>query len=248
MGLLDGKVCLVTGGTRGIGKAICLKFASEGADVAFTGRRESEASRKALDEIAACGHKVKFFAADASDFNAAQTVTEAVIAEFGRLDVLVCNAGITADSLMLMMSEEQFDSVLAVNLKSVFNYMHAATPSMARQRAGSIVCISSVVGESGNAGQCNYSASKAGVIGMAKSLAKELGSRNVRVNCIAPGFIRSDMTDSIPEANRQAILNGIPLKREGSVEDVADAALFFASNLSSYVTGQVLNVCGGLLC
>ena len=248
MGLLEGKVALITGAARGIGKAVALKYASEGADVAFTDLVINEAAEKTVAEIAAFGHKVKAYASDASSFEAAHSVVAEVLAEFGRIDILVNNAGITRDGLMLRMSEEQWDAVLNVNLKSAFNFIHAVTPVMARQRCGSIINMSSVVGVSGNAGQCNYSASKAGLIGLAKSIAKEMGPRGIRANCIAPGFIISDMTAAMPEEVRNEWIKTIPMRRGGTPEDVAGVALFLASDLSGYVSGQVIPVCGGMGC
>lgn len=245
MGLLQGKVALVTGASRGIGKAVALCFAAEGADIAFTARHISP---ETIAEMEAFGTRVKAYEADASDFAKAHEIVEEVNAQFGRIDILVNNAGITSDSLMLRMGEEQWDKVIDVNLKSAYNYIHAVTPVMARQRSGSIISMSSVVGEAGNAGQCNYSASKAGLIGLTKSLAKEMGARNIRANCIAPGFIVSDMTGKLPEDAREAILKTIPLRRAGTGEDVAKVALFLASDLSSYVSGQVINCCGAMNC
>lgn len=248
MGLLDNKVALITGAGRGIGKAIALKFAEEGADIAFTDLALNETVEQTVAEIGALGVKVKAYACDASDFEAAHSVVEQVMAEFGRIDILVNNAGITKDGLMLRMSEKQWDDVLNVNLKSAFNYIHACTPVMARQRGGSIINMSSVVGVSGNAGQCNYAASKAGLIGLAKSIAKEMGSRGIRANCIAPGFIISDMTDALPEAAKEQIIKTIPMRRGGTVEEVAKVALFLASDLASYVSGQVIHCCGAMDC
>lgn len=248
MGLLDGKVALVTGAARGIGKAIALKFASEGADVAFTDLVINEAAEETVKEIEAFGHKVKAYASNAADFAQTQEVVDQIMADFGHIDILVNNAGITKDGLMLRMSEAQWDAVINVNLKSAFNFIHALTPIMARQRGGSIINMSSVVGVSGNAGQCNYSASKAGLIGLAKSIAKEMGPRGIRANCIAPGFIISDMTKALSEEVREQWMKTIPLRRGGTPEDVANVALFLASDLSSYVTGQVIHVCGAMNC
>ncbi len=248
MGLLDGKVALITGAARGIGKAIALRYAAEGADIAFTDLEINDAARETLSEIAAFGHKVKAYASDASSFEASHAVVAEVLAEFGRIDILVNNAGITRDGLMLRMGEAQWDTVLNVNLKSAFNFIHAVTPVMARQRGGSIINMSSVVGVSGNAGQCNYSASKAGLIGLAKSIAKEMGPRGIRANCIAPGFIVSDMTNALPESVRERWIENIPLRRGGTPEDVANVALFLGSDLSSYVSGQVIHVCGAMNC
>lgn len=248
MGLLDGKVALVTGAARGIGKAIAIKFASEGADVAFTDLVINEAAEETIKEIEAFGHKVKAYASNAADFAQTQEVVDQIMADFGHIDILVNNAGITKDGLMLRMSEAQWDAVINVNLKSAFNFIHALTPIMARQRGGSIINMSSVVGVSGNAGQCNYSASKAGLIGLAKSIAKEMGPRGIRANCIAPGFIISDMTKALSEEVREQWMKTIPLRRGGTPEDVANVALFLASDLSSYVSGQVIHVCGAMNC
>ena len=248
MGLLDGKVALVTGAAKGIGKAIALKFASEGADVAFTDLVINETAEETIKEIEAFGHKVKGYASNAADFAQTQEVVDQVMADFGHIDVLVNNAGITKDGLMLRMSEAQWDAVINVNLKSAFNFIHALTPIMARQRSGSIINMSSVVGVSGNAGQCNYSASKAGLIGLAKSIAKEMGPRGIRANCIAPGFIISDMTKALSDEVREQWMKTIPLRRGGTPEDVAKVALFLASDLSSYVSGQVIHVCGAMNC
>lgn len=248
MGLLDGKVALVTGAARGIGKAVALKFAEEGADVAFTDLVIGEAAEETVKEMEAFGHKVKAYASDASDFAQTHDIVAEIHKEFGHIDILVNNAGITKDGLMLRMDEAQWDAVINVNLKSAYNFIHALTPIMARQRGGSIINMSSVVGEHGNAGQCNYSASKAGLIGLAKSIAKEMGPRGIRANCIAPGFIISDMTNAIPEAEREAWVKTIPMRRGGTPEEVAKVAAFLASDLSSYVSGQVLNVCGAMSC
>jgi len=248
MEMLTGKVALVTGATRGIGRAIALKFASEGADVAFTYRSQHEAADSLVKEIEALGRKSRGFSADAADFDSAHEVVAQVHKEFGRIDILVNNAGITKDGLMMRMDEAQWDSVIDTNLKSAFNFTHACTPVMARQRGGSIINMSSVVGLSGNAGQCNYSASKAGLVGLAKSIAKEMGSRGIRANCIAPGFIATDMTGTLPEDVRKEWEKQIPLRRGGRPEDVANVALFLASAMSAYVTGQVINCCGGMNC
>ena len=245
MGLLEGKVALITGASRGIGKAIALKFAAEGADIAFTDIKIIEDTVK---ELEAFGVKVRAYASNAADFAQTHQTVEQVLADFGRIDVLVNNAGITRDGLMLRMEEAQWDAVINVNLKSAYNYIHAVTPIMARQRGGSIINMSSVVGVSGNAGQCNYSASKAGLIGLAKSIAKEMGPRGIRANCIAPGFIISDMTAALPEEVREAWIKTIPLRRGGTPEDVAKVALFLASDLSSYVSGQVIHCCGAMNC
>ena len=243
MGLLTGKVALITGASRGIGKAIALKFASEGADIAFTDIKINEDT---VSELEAFGGKVRAYASNAADFADTHATVEKVLADFGHIDVLVNNAGITRDGLMLRMDEAQWDAVINVNLKSAYNYIHALTPIMARQRGGSIINMSSVVGVSGNAGQCNYSASKAGLIALAKSIGQELGSRGVRANAIAPGFIDTAMTEALPEAVRQEWIKKIPLRRGGKVEDIANVATFLASDLSSYVTGQVIQVDGGM--
>jgi len=248
MGLLDGKVALITGAARGIGKAIAMKFASEGADVAFTDLVINEAGEQTVKDIEAFGHKVRAYASNAANFEETHNVVNQILADFGRIDILVNNAGITKDGLMLRMSEAQWDAVLNVNLKSAFNFIHALTPIMARQRSGSIINMSSVVGVSGNAGQCNYSASKAGLIGLAKSIAKEMGPRGIRANCIAPGFIISDMTNALSEEVRDAWVKQIPLRRGGTPEDVANVAVFLASDLSSYGSGQVIHCCGAMNC
>ena len=248
MGLLDGKVALITGATRGIGKAVALKFASEGADVAFTYLNSYEAAERTVREIEAYGVKAKAYVSNAGDFEQAHEVVKDVQAEFGRIDILVNNAGITKDGLMIRMNEQQWDDVLTTNLKSSFNFIHACTPIMAKQRGGSIINMSSVVGVNGNAGQCNYSASKAGLIGLSKSIAKEMGPRGIRSNCIAPGFIITDMTNSLPENVREEWAKQIPLRRGGTPEDVANVAIFLASDLSSYVSGQVINCCGAMSC
>ena len=248
MGLLDGKVALITGAARGIGKAIALKFASEGADIAFTDLNINEAAEQTLKEIEAYGVKAKAYASNAANYEETHEVVKEILAEFGHIDVLVNNAGITKDGLMMRMSEQQWDAVLTVNLKSAFNFIHACTPIMAKQRGGSIINMSSVVGENGNAGQCNYSASKAGLIGLAKSIAKEMGPRGIRANCIAPGFILTDMTNALPEQVREEWAKQIPLRRGGTPEDVANVALFLASDLSGYVSGQVIHCCGAMNC
>ena len=246
MGLLDGKVALVTGGSRGIGKAIALKFASEGADVVFTYLSNKAAAEQTEQELGQFGHRVKAYASDASSFESAHELVKQVIEDFSRIDILVNNAGITRDTLLMRMTEQQWDEVLNGDLKSAFNFTHAVVPLMARQRAGSIISLSSVVGIAGNAGQSNYAASKAGIIALSTSVAKEMGSRNVRCNCIAPGFIDTDMTSSLPEELRKEWAKTIPLRRCGTPEEVANVALFLASDLSSYVTGQVIHCCGGM--
>ncbi|MBP5335329.1 MAG: 3-oxoacyl-[acyl-carrier-protein] reductase [Bacteroidales bacterium] len=248
MGLLDGKVALITGAARGIGKAIALRFAQEGADIAFTDLEINDVAKQTIEELEACGHKVKAYASNAADFEQTHQVVEEILKEFGRIDILVNNAGITRDGLMLRMEEKQWDAVLTVNLKSAFNFIHALTPVMAKQRGGSIINMSSVVGVSGNAGQCNYSASKAGLIGLTKSIAKEMGPRGIRANAIAPGFIITEMTAALPQEVRDQWVKTIPLRRGGTPEDVANVALFLASDLSSYVSGQVINCCGAMAC
>ncbi len=248
MGLLEGKVALVTGAARGIGRAVALKYASEGADVAFTYRSQHEAAAALAAEIESLGRRAKAYVSDVADFDEAHAVVEDVRETFGRIDILVCNAGVTRDGLMMRMTEDQWDSVIGTNLKSAFNFIHACTPLMARQRGGSIICMSSVVGLSGNAGQCNYAASKAGLVGLVKSMAKEMGARGIRANCIAPGFIATDMTAELPEAVRAEWEKQIPLRRGGTPEDVAGVALFLASDLAGYVTGQVVSCCGGMNC
>lgn len=246
MGLLNGKVALITGAARGIGKAVALKFAQEGADIAFTDLEINGTALQTVAELEGFGVKVKAYASNAASFDEAHAVVQEVHKEFGRIDILVNNAGITRDTLMLRMSEAQWDSVITVNLKSAFNYTHAVTPVMARQKGGSIINMSSVVGLHGNAGQCNYAASKAGLIALAKSIAKEMGPRGIRANCIAPGFIVSDMTDALPEDVREQWVRTIPLRRGGTPEEVAKVALFLASDLSSYVSGQVISCCGAM--
>ena len=248
MKLLAGKTALITGATRGIGRAIALKFAAEGANVAFTYRSQHEAAQTLVEELETLGIKAKAYPSDAASYDDAHAVVEDVKTVFGRIDILVNNAGITKDGLMMRMDEAQWDAVIDTNLKSAFNYIHACTPVMARQRSGSIINMTSVVGVSGNAGQCNYAASKAGLIGLSKSIAKEIGARGVRSNCIAPGFIDTDMTSSLPENLRQEWEKQIPLRRGGTPEDVAGVAVFLASDLSAYVTGQVINCCGGMNC
>lgn len=247
MKLLEGKTAVITGGSRGIGKGIALKFAREGANIAMTNIVDNEEFASAVKEIAALGVKAKGYVSDASDFNASEKVMDQIVADFGTVDILVNNAGITRDTLLMRMTEEQWDQVLTVNLKSVFNLTKAAIKPMMKQKSGSIINMSSVVGVTGNAGQANYSASKAGILGFTKSVAKELGSRNVRCNAIAPGFILTEMTDKLPEDVKNEWITKIPLRRGGTTDDVANIALFLASDLSSYVTGQTVNVCGGMV-
>ncbi|MDA0379775.1 MAG: 3-oxoacyl-[acyl-carrier-protein] reductase [Bacteroidetes bacterium] len=245
--LLKDKIVVITGASRGIGKGIAEVFAREGAHVAFT-YSSSEAPAKQLEtELKKYGNKIKAFKSDASNFTDCEQLAEAIAQDFGQVDVLINNAGITKDNLLMRMTEADFDDVIRVNLKSVFNMTKAFQRGFLKQRSGSIINISSIVGVKGNAGQANYAASKAGIIGFTKSIALELGSRNIRSNAIAPGFIETEMTDRLDKAVVQQWRDGIPLKRGGTVEDVANACLFFASDLSSYVTGQVLLVDGGML-
>jgi 3-oxoacyl-[acyl-carrier protein] reductase len=246
MKLLEGKTAIITGGARGIGKAIAIKFASEGANIAITDLIYDDNVKAFEAELCAMGIKAKAYASNAAKFEETQGVISQIASEFGRIDILVNNAGITKDTLLLRMTEEQWDAVIAVNLKSVFNFTKAVQNTMLKQKFGSIINMSSVVGVSGNAGQANYSASKAGIIGFTKSIAKELGSRNIRSNAIAPGFIITEMTAKLPEEVRNEWASKIPLKRGGTPEDVANVATFLASDLSSYVNGQVINVCGGM--
>lgn len=237
---------MITGAARGIGKQIALTFAREGANIAFTDLELNEAAEATRDEIAALGVKVQFYASNAADFEAAHKVVEQVVADFGSLDVLVNNAGITRDTLLMRMTEQMWDLVIQVNLKSAFNFTHAVTPVMMKQRSGSIISLSSIVGINGNAGQANYAASKAGIIALTKSVAKELGSRGVRANAIAPGFIMTDMTKALPEETLKQFVTMIPMRRGGEPEEVAKVALFLASDLSSYVSGQVIQVNGAM--
>lgn len=246
MGLLSGKTALITGAARGIGKALALKFAEEGANIAFTDLVLDENAKATEAEIAAMGVKVKAYASNAADFEQTHQVVDEIAKEFGSIDVLVNNAGITKDGLLLRMTEAQWDAVLTVNLKSAFNFSHAVVPVMLRQRKGSIINMSSVVGVHGNAGQCNYSASKAGMIGLAKSIAQEYGKKGVRANAIAPGFIITAMTDQLSEETRKEWCEKIPLHRGGTPEDIANVALFLGSDMSSYVSGQVIQVDGGM--
>lgn len=246
MKLLEGKVAVVTGAARGIGKAIAMKFAQEGASVAFTDLKADENFQNTEKELQALGVKAKGYTSNAADFEDTTKVVSEIVKDFGRIDVLVNNAGITRDGLMMRMSEQQWDMVINVNLKSAFNFIHAVTPIMMKQKNGSIINMASVVGVSGNAGQANYSASKAGLIGLAKSIAKELGSRGIRANAIAPGFIITDMTAQLSQEVRDEWAQKIPLRRGGTPEDVANAALFLASDLSGYVSGQTIHVCGGM--
>ena len=247
MKLLEGKTAIITGASRGIGKGIAEVFAKHGANVAFTYSSSVESANQLETELNALGVKAKGYQSNAADFNEAQAFIDAVLAEFGTVDILINNAGITKDNLLMRMSEEDFDKVIDVNLKSVFNMTKAIQKTFLKQRAGSIINMSSVVGVKGNAGQTNYAASKAGVIGFTKSVALELGSRNIRCNAIAPGFIETEMTAKLNDDVVQGWRDGIPLKRGGTCEDVANVCVFLASELSAYVTGQVLNVDGGML-
>jgi len=246
MKLLEGKTAVITGGARGIGKAIVLAFASEGANIAFTDLRLDEQTAELEKQIQQSGVKGKAYASDASKFSDTENVVNKIIEDFGTIDILVNNAGITMDTLLLRMTEQQWDTVINVNLKSVFNFTKAVQRIMLKKQSGSIINMSSVVGIGGNAGQANYAASKAGMIGFTKSVAQELGSRNIRCNAIAPGFIITEMTNKLPEDVRKQWEEKIPLKRGGTPEEVAKVALFLASDLSSYVNGQVIGVCGGL--
>ncbi len=247
MKLLAGKTALITGASKGIGRKIAEKFAEQGANVAFTYLSSVEKGQALEEELKAFGTQVKGYRSDASKFAEAEQLITDIVADFGALDIVVNNAGITKDGLLMRMSEENWDEVINVNLKSVFNVSKAASKVMMKARKGSIINMSSVVGVQGNAGQANYAASKAGIIGFSKSLAKELGSRNIRTNVIAPGFIRTEMTDVLDPKVVQGWEEGIPLKRAGETEDVANACLFLASDMSAYITGQVLSVCGGML-
>ncbi|MCH4148684.1 MAG: 3-oxoacyl-[acyl-carrier-protein] reductase [Prevotella sp.] len=248
MGLLNGKTALITGAARGIGKAIALKFASEGANIAFTDLfiDEEHGGLATEREIAALGVKAKGYASNAADFAQTEEVVKTVKEDFGSIDILVNNAGITKDGLMLRMTEQQWDAVIAVNLKSAFNFIHACVPVMMRQRAGSIINMASVVGVHGNAGQANYAASKAGLIALAKSIGQEMGPKGIRANAIAPGFIDTAMTQALSEDIRKEWINKIPLRRGGKVDDIANVATFLASDMSSYVSGQVIQVDGGM--
>ena len=248
MKLLENKVALITGAARGIGKAIALKYASEGCDIAFTDLVINEAAEETVRELEAFGVKVRAYASNAAEFDATQTVVEQVVADFGRIDILVNNAGITKDGLVMRMSEGQWDAVIAVNMKSAFNFLHAVVPVMSRQRSGSIINMASIAGQTGNPGQVNYSASKAGLIAIAKSVAKEMGGRGIRANAIAPGYVITEMTEALPQAVRDEFVKMIPLGRGASVDEVASVAHFLASDMSSYVSGQVIAVNGGMYC
>lgn len=246
MKLLEGKVTIITGATRGIGKGIAEVFAQNGADIAFTYVSSDEQAKKVVDELTAYGVKVKSYKSNAAIYSDAEALIDQVVADFGKIDAIVNNAGITRDGLLMRMTEENWDEVMNVNLKSVFNITKCALKTLLKQRYGSIINMSSVVGIEGNAGQSNYAASKAGIIGFTKSIAQEIGSRNIRSNAIAPGFIETEMTAQLDETIMKGWIEDIPMKRAGKPEDVANAALFLASDLSSYVNGQVINVCGGM--
>jgi 3-oxoacyl-[acyl-carrier protein] reductase len=247
MKLLEGKTAIVTGASRGIGRGIAMMFAQQGANVAFTYLSSVEKGQALEQELAAFGVKAKGYRSDAADFAAAEKLVNDVVADFGTVDILVNNAGITRDTLLMRMSEQQWDEVINANLKSVFNLTKAVQKPMLKQRKGSIINMSSVVGVKGNAGQANYAASKAGIIGFSKSVALELGSRNIRCNVVAPGFIETEMTGALDPKVVDQWREGIPLKRGGSPDDIANATVFLASDMSAYITGQVLNVCGGML-
>lgn len=246
MKLLEGKTAVITGAARGIGSAIALRFAKEGANIAITDLAVNEAANSVVREIEAQGVKAKAYASDASNYEQTQEVVKQILEDFGKIDILVNNAGITMDTLLMRMTEDQWNAVINVNLKSVFNFTKAVQSSLLAQRSGTIINMSSVVGVSGNAGQSNYSASKAGMIGFTKSIAKEVGARGIRCNAIAPGFIETEMTAKLPENVRAEWAKQIPLRRGGTTDDVANTAVFLASDLSTYVTGQVINVCGGM--
>lgn len=246
MDLLKGKTAVITGAARGIGKAIALRFAAEGANIAFTDLMLDENVKNTEKELLELGVKAKGYASNAAKFDETEAVVAEIMKDFGRIDILVNNAGITKDGLMLRMSEAQWDAVIGVNLKSAFNFIHACLPGMVRQKSGSIINMASVVGVHGNAGQANYSASKAGMIGLAKSIAQEVGSRGIRANVIAPGFIITDMTAALSDEVKAEWAKKIPLRRGGTPEDIADVATFLASDMSSYVSGQVIQVDGGM--
>jgi 3-oxoacyl-[acyl-carrier protein] reductase len=247
MGLLSGKTALITGASKGIGRAIAIRYAQEGANIAFTYLSSVEKGQALEDELSAFGIKAKGYRSDASDFKAAEELVNAVVAEFGTLDILINNAGITRDNLLMRMTEEAWDEVIGVNLKSCFNTVKAATRTMMKAKAGSIINITSVVGIKGNAGQANYAASKSGIIGFTKSVALELGSRNIRCNAVAPGFIETEMTAVLDEKTVQGWRDAIPMKRGGQPEEVANACVFLGSDMSSYISGQVLQVDGAML-
>lgn len=244
--MLTGKTALITGASRGIGRAIALLYAQNGCNIAFTYRSNQNEANSLVEEISNLGAKAICIQSDAADFDTAHKVVEQVVESMGCIDILVCNAGITRDTLLMRMNEAQWDEVIDTNLKSVFNYCHAVTPQMMRQKRGSIIAMSSVVGIGGNAGQANYAASKAGIIGFVKAVSKELGARSIRANAIAPGFIETDMTMVLSDAVREDMIKGIPMRRCGKAEEVANVALFLASDMASYVTGEVISVDGGM--
>lgn len=246
MKLLEGKTAVITGASRGIGKAVAIKFAEEGANIAFTCTSLSQNALDTEKELSAFGIKAKAYASNAASFEESHQLVQEILRDFDKIDVLVNNAGITRDGLLMRMTEEQWDTVININLKSAFNLTHALTPIFMKQKSGNIINMSSVVGVSGNAGQANYAASKAGMIGFTKSIAKEVGSRGIRANVIAPGFIATDMTGVLSDEIKKKWSEQIPLRRIGEAEDVAKVAVFLASDLSTYVTGQVINVCGGM--
>lgn len=247
MQLLAGKVALITGGSRGIGAEIVKRFAEQGASIAFT-YNSSQAKAEEVQQLAMdMGSNCKIYQSDAADYVAAEALVNQVVSDFGKIDILVNNAGITKDTLMLRMSEEQWDSVIQVNLKSVFNLTKHALKPMLKNKSGSIINMSSIIGVTGNAGQANYAASKAGIIGFSKSIAKEVGSRSIRCNVVAPGFIETEMTHGLDEKTKESYLSAVPLRRFGSGRDVADACVFLGSDMSTYITGQVLSVCGGMI-
>lgn len=247
MKLLEGKTALITGASRGIGKAIAIRFAEHGANIAFSDLNRDDNMDLLEKELGSMGVKGKGYSSDASSYEQSEKLVDEVLADFGQVDILVNNAGITRDGLLMRMEEKDWDIIMAVNLKSVFNLTKAVQRTMLKQRSGSIINMSSVVGVNGNGGQSNYSASKAGIIGFTKSIAKELGSRNIRCNAVAPGFIETEMTAFLADDVREAWIKSIPLRRGGKPEDVADVCTFLACDLSSYVTGQVLSVCGGMI-
>ncbi len=244
--MLHNKTALITGASRGIGHAIAVMFAQQGCNIAFTDIKHDDAAEQLLNQLKQIGVQCAFYAGDAADFDIAHQIVNQVVTDFGKLDILVCNAGITRDTLLLRMTEQQWDTVIDTNLKSVFNYCHATAMQMIKQRSGSIIAMSSIVGIAGNAGQINYAASKAGIIGLTKSLSKELGTKNIRVNAIAPGYIITDMTQTLSEETRKEIIKTIPMRRGGTTQEVASVALFLASDLSSYVSGQVIPVTGAM--
>ena len=246
MGLLEGKVALITGGSRGIGQAIVKKFIDEGASVAFTFRSSASQANEIINDLGVGEDRIKAYQSDASDYAASEQLVKTVLEDFGKIDILINNAGITKDTLMLRMGEEQWDQVIEVNLKSVFNLTKHVLRPMLKNRGGSIINMSSVVGVFGNAGQANYAASKAGIIGFSKSIAKEVGSRGIRCNAIAPGFIETEMTDELDEKVKAAYIDSIPLKRLGAADDVANACVYLGSDMSTYISGQVLSVCGAM--